>query len=57
MIAPMSSKIANDVRKILMLVGTREPSNVKTPSANAISVTDGIAQPFMAKGSSLLKMI
>jgi hypothetical protein len=46
----MSSNIANDVRNIFMLTGTREPSNKSIPSANAISVAAGIAQTFHCDG-------
>ena len=31
-------------------MGTLEPSNDKTPKENAISVADGIAQPFNVSG-------
>ena len=48
MMAPMSSKIAREVRKILRLIGTREPSNERMPRAKAISVAAGIAQPELA---------
>ena len=37
-IAPISSKIANEVRNIFMLTGTLEPNMDNTPSAKAISV-------------------
>jgi len=50
--APTSSKIANDVKKILHEIGTREPNKLKMPSAKAISVAAGIAQPCIAVGSS-----
>ena len=45
-IAPRSSIIASAVKKTLRDIGTLFPSNDKTPSEKAISVADGIAQPF-----------
>jgi len=54
-IAPISSKIAKDVRNILILVGTFDPNRDNIPSANAISVAAGIAQPFKAVESPALK--
>ncbi len=53
--APISSKIASEVRNTLIDDGTREPRSIKTPSANAISVAAGMAQPEIAFGSLLLK--
>ena len=38
--------IANAVKKTFNDIGTLFPSNDKTPSENAISVAEGIAQPF-----------
>ena len=57
MMAPISSNIARDVRNIFMLVGTREPNKDNIPSANAMSVAAGIAQPFMAVASPALKYV
>ena len=34
------------VKKIFKEIGTLEPSKDKIPSENAMSVADGIAQPF-----------
>ncbi len=45
MMAPMSSTIASVSRKSFRLLGTRAPSNASTPTANAMSVAMGIAQP------------
>ena len=49
-IAPRSSMMARAVRKSLSELGTRRPSSASTPSENAISVADGIAQPEAAPG-------
>ena len=46
-IAPKSSIIANAVRKTLREMGTLFPNKDKTPSEKAISVAEGIAQPFI----------
>ena len=45
-IAPRSSIIARAVKKTFKDIGTRLPYNDKTPKEKAISVADGIAQPF-----------
>ena len=45
-IAPRSSIIARAVKKIFKEIGTLEPSKDKIPNENAMSVADGIAQPF-----------
>ena len=45
MMAPMSSTIANVSRKTFRLLGTRAPRIASTPTANAMSVAMGIAQP------------
>ena len=45
--APRSSIIANAVKKTFNDIGTLEPSNDKIPKEKAISVADGIAQPFI----------
>ena len=50
-IAPISSKIASEVKNTFRLSGTREPNKLKTPRAKAISVAVGIAQPCIATGS------
>lgn len=42
---PMSSTTASVVRNIFKGKGTREPSRVRTPNENAISVDIGIAAP------------
>jgi len=55
MIAPISSKMANEVRKIFIDTGTLDPNRVNTPNAKAISVAAGIAQPLIAIASLLLK--
>ena len=52
--AAMSSKIANEVRKIFTLTGTLEPSSDRMPSAKAMSVAVGIAHPYIARLSPLL---
>ena len=43
--APMSSTIASVSRNSFRLDGTRGPSSASTPTANAMSVAIGIAQP------------
>jgi hypothetical protein len=45
MMAAMSSTIASVRTKSLRLRGTRGPSSASTPTANAMSVAAGIAQP------------
>ncbi|CSD20281.1 Uncharacterised protein [Vibrio cholerae] len=42
---PRSSMIASASRNTFKLTGTRLPSSAMIPSANAISVAAGIAQP------------
>ena len=39
--------MANAVKNIFNEIGTLDPSNDKIPKENAISVADGIAQPFI----------
>jgi hypothetical protein len=53
-IAPRSSRIASASRKILSEDGILEPSKASTPTAKAMSVAEGIAQPFSATGSAAL---
>jgi len=55
MTAPISSNIASEVRNTLRLVGTLEPSRANIPSAKAISVAAGMAQPAIAALSPELK--
>ena len=50
----MSSMIASESRNSFKLRGTREPSSASTPSAKAMSVAAGIAQPRSATGSEKL---
>ena len=45
-IAPKSSIIANAVKKTFKETGTLFPNKDKTPKEKAISVAEGIAQPF-----------
>ena len=45
MIAPMSSITASASRRTRRAGGTRRPSTVRTPTANAMSVAIGIPQP------------
>ena len=45
-IAPRSSIIASAVKKIFNEIGTLDPRRDKIPNEKAISVADGIAQPF-----------
>ena len=52
--APRSSRMASASRKILSDEGTRGPSSASTPTAKAISVADGMAQPLSATGSPAL---
>ena len=51
-IAPRSSMIASAVRNTFNEIGTRDPNKDNIPSENAISVADGIAQPFKVALSS-----
>ena len=46
-IAHKSSIIAKAVKKTFNDNGTLLPNNESTPKENAISVADGIAQPFI----------
>ena len=39
-----------DVRNILRPIGTRLPSSMSTPSAKAMSVAAGMAQPSIVSG-------
>ena len=48
--APRSSMIASASRKIFSSAGARGPSSVRTPSAKAMSVAVGIAQPRSVAG-------
>ena len=52
-IAPISSKIAKEVRNILILVGTLDPNKDNIPSAKAMSVAMGIPHPSMFEESRL----
>ena len=52
--APRSSIIANAVRNILSEIGTLFPNKDNTPNEKAISVADGIAQPFKVSGELIL---
>ena len=52
MIAPRSSIIASAVRKTFNEIGTLDPNKDKIPIEKAISVADGIAQPFKVPGVS-----
>ena len=54
-IAPKSSIIASAVKNTFREIGTLEPSNDKIPNEKAISVAEGIAQPFIV--SELPKFI
>ena len=45
-IAPKSSIIAKAVKNTFRDIGTLFPNNDKTPKENAMSVAEGIAQPF-----------
>ena len=49
--APKSSIIANAVKKTLRDKGTLFPKRDKTPREKAISVAEGMAQPFNVLGS------
>ena len=53
-IAPRSSIIARAVKKTFKDNGTLEPNNDKTPNEKAMSVAEGIAQPFKVSGLSKL---
>jgi hypothetical protein len=53
--APRSSKMASASRKTLRPIGTRAPSSDSTPTAKAMSVAAGIAQPRSATGSVRLQ--
>ena len=53
-IAPISSNIATLSKNSFKLKGRNLPKMVNTPTANAMSVADGIAQPLTATGSSML---
>src|ERR1700730_13958649 len=55
MIAPRSSMIARASRNTLSDGGARGPSKARTPSAKAISVAVGIAQPRRASSSPQLQ--
>ncbi len=46
---------AKAIKKIFNEIGTRLPTKAKTPSAKAISVAAGEAQPGMVIGSPQLK--
>jgi len=48
--APRSSMMASATRKTLSEAGTRRPSSASTPSAKAMSVAEGIAQPRRVSG-------
>ena len=52
--APMSSTIASVSRNSLRLAGTRGPSSASTPTANAMSVAIGIAQPSSPSPPTLM---
>jgi len=49
-IAPKSSMIAIASKKIFNAMGARDPINANIPSAKAMSVAVGIAQPFRFSG-------
>ena len=51
MIAPRSSNIASVTRNTFSDTGTRDPSSPRMPSAKAMSVAAGIAQPRIAAAS------
>jgi hypothetical protein len=55
--APRSSMIASAARNTLSEAGTREPSSDSTPSAKAMSVAVGMAQPRIASTSPWLKAV
>ena len=44
--------IAKAVKKIFNEIGTLDPSRESIPNEKAISVADGIAQPFNVSGLS-----
>ena len=54
-IAPRSSMIAKATKNTFNDMGTLFPSSDKTPIENAMSVADGIAQPFKVSGVPMLK--
>ena len=54
-IAPRSSRIASVSRKIFSADGTRLPRSARTPTAKAMSVAAGMAQPPFVTGSDQLK--
>ncbi|MNO01157.1 hypothetical protein D3C81_2212290 [compost metagenome] len=47
--------IARVIKNSFSDIGTRLPSSASTPSANAMSVAVGIAQPLRAGGLSRLR--
>ena len=49
--------MATAVRKIFSATGTRLPSRIRMPSANAMSVAAGMAQPRSATGSPQLMAV
>ena len=49
-IAPRSSIIAKAVKKTFKEIGTLDPNKDKTPNEKAMSVAEGIAQPFSVIG-------
>jgi len=51
--ATMSSMIASASRNTRTLAGTRRPSRASTPTANAMSVAVGIAQPACVGATAL----
>ena len=50
----MSSTIAIESRKSFAPLDTRSPSSVSTPTAKAMSVAAGIAQPFASGAAPLV---
>jgi hypothetical protein len=46
--------IASEVRNTFSATGTRKPGSDRMPSAKAMSVAAGMAQPEVAMGSSAL---
>ena len=55
--APKSSIIASAVKKIFREMGILLPKRLKTPKEKAMSVAEGMAQPFNASGSPILNII
>ena len=55
--APISSKIANEIRKTFKLVGVFNPNRLNTPSAKAMSVAVGIDQSFKVVSLSKFKQM